>query len=224
MSFISFKNIGAEFEACPHPLLLPTVAVELSLELSVSRLSEYQAILEQMETSTGHGLERSPRNTTDREELQDYRTPVKELSKARSGVHLAFATLRSTMWTTEFVLKKMCWVDGGLEARTREALEKVAATRVLTERVEFVQSTIQHALLRGGVQERLEGQHATLFNLITQNDTLLSTSIAQDSREIAAATKRDSSSMKILAFLTTFFFPATFVAVRLYNHSYLFPV
>ncbi|KAL6234066.1 hypothetical protein BDW75DRAFT_241448 [Aspergillus navahoensis] len=51
-----------------------------------------------------------------------------------------------------------------------------------------------------------------LFNLITQNNSLLGTSIAQDSRKVAAASKRDRPSMKIIACLTTFFLPATCVA------------
>ena len=37
--------------------------------------------------------------------------------------------------------------------------------------------------------------------------------IAVDSREIAAASRRDSSAMKIIAVLTTTFLPGTFIAV-----------
>jgi len=37
--------------------------------------------------------------------------------------------------------------------------------------------------------------------------------MAQDSKEIAAASQRDSSSMKIIAMLTTLFLPGTFIAV-----------
>ena len=37
--------------------------------------------------------------------------------------------------------------------------------------------------------------------------------IAVDSKEIAAASRRDSSAMKIIAVLTTIFLPGTFIAV-----------
>ncbi|KAL4875860.1 hypothetical protein BJY04DRAFT_200953 [Aspergillus karnatakaensis] len=202
-----FKNIVGEFEGCSHPLLLPLLALELTLDANVSHLERSQTTLERVEGSTGYGLLEQKGEETS---YQDYRMLVKDLSKARSGYHLALATLHSTQWCAEYILKRIPWVEERLLPETRDKLAD--ASRRLAERTEYTLSTIQHALLRGGVKERLEGQHSTLFNLITQNDSLLSTSIAQDSREIAAASKRDSSSMKILAFLTTFFLPATFAA------------
>jgi hypothetical protein len=39
--------------------------------------------------------------------------------------------------------------------------------------------------------------------------------LAKDSKELAAASKQDSSAMKIIAVLTTLFLPGTFVAVSL---------
>lgn len=53
-----------------------------------------------------------------------------------------------------------------------------------------------------------------VFNLIAQLDGMVNIGLAKDSKEIAAASKRDSSAMKIVAVLTTFFLPGTFVAVR----------
>ncbi|KAL4981324.1 hypothetical protein BDW68DRAFT_193020 [Aspergillus falconensis] len=187
--FTQFYNIIAEFEMCPHPLLLlllllllPLLACELTLDINVDR-------------ATGYGILNERQD-----DLLDHRMLVTHLSKARSWVHLALATLRSTQWCVEFILKKIDWVDERLTPETRGRLKnmygggsmQMDASRALRERAAF---------------------HCTLFSLITQNDSLLSTSIAQDSGEIAAASKRDSSSMKISAFLTTFVLPATFVAV-----------
>jgi hypothetical protein len=48
-----------------------------------------------------------------------------------------------------------------------------------------------------------------------QADTEINIGLSKDSKELAAASKRDSSAMKIIAFLTTLFLPGTFVAVSL---------
>jgi hypothetical protein len=110
-----------------------------------------------MEGATGYGLldEKKAEH-----QIQDYRELVKDLSKARSGVSLALSTLRSTEWCAEYILKKMAWVDERLLPETRNKLGD--ASRILEERTEFTLSAIQHAILRGGVKERLEGQHSTV--------------------------------------------------------------
>jgi Mg2+ and Co2+ transporter CorA len=54
---------------------------------------------------------------------------------------------------------------------------------------------------------------AQLFNLISQRDNDLNIGIARASKELAAASKRDSSAMKIIALMTTLFLPGTFIAV-----------
>ncbi|KAL5044303.1 hypothetical protein BDW71DRAFT_209515 [Aspergillus fruticulosus] len=188
--FTQFYNIIAEFEMCPHPLLLlllllllPLLACELTLDINVDRLERYQMTLEQM---GGDG-----------DDLLDHRMLVTHLSKARSWVHLALATLRSTQWCVEFILKKIDWVDERLTPETRGRLKN----------------------MYGGGSMQMDAPRALRERaaLITQNDSLLSTSIAQDSGEIAAASKRDSSSMKISAFLTTFVLPATFVAQTFFS-------
>ena len=55
---------------------------------------------------------------------------------------------------------------------------------------------------------------------VAQRDTELSLNLARTSAETALAAKRDSSSMKIIAVLTTLFLPPTFVAViqSLWSH------
>lgn len=55
-------------------------------------------------------------------------------------------------------------------------------------------------------------QIQVLFNLITRNDQLLMTTLAEDSRYLARESKRDSTSMKAIAAVTMCFLPATFVA------------
>ncbi|KAJ4148056.1 hypothetical protein LMH87_002544 [Akanthomyces muscarius] len=76
-----------------------------------------------------------------------------------------------------------------------------------------------------GMRERRElQQNVQLFNLIAQADSLVNISLAKESREAAVASKQDSSAMKIIALLTTFFLPggtliATFFAMPLFDWS-----
>jgi len=63
--------------------------------------------------------------------------------------------------------------------------------------------------------------YVQVYNYIAQKDARInqklseySTELAADSREIAAAAKRDSSAMKGIAFLTMVFLPGTYTAVR----------
>ena len=51
-----------------------------------------------------------------------------------------------------------------------------------------------------------------MFNIIYQNDTLSTLEIARDSKTLALATQRDSTSMKTLAVVTMVFLPGTFTA------------
>ena len=53
-----------------------------------------------------------------------------------------------------------------------------------------------------------------MYNFIAQRDNQLSQSIGAHSREIAAATKMDSTAMKGIAVVTMLFLPGTFFAVR----------
>jgi hypothetical protein len=59
-----------------------------------------------------------------------------------------------------------------------------------------------------------------VFSLIAQMDGTVNIELAKDSKEIAAASRRDSSAMKIVAVLTTAFLPGTFMAVS-YNQPFL---
>ena len=51
-----------------------------------------------------------------------------------------------------------------------------------------------------------------LYNFITQQEARLSIQVAQDSRNLASATREDSNAMKTLAAVTVVFLPSTSVA------------
>ncbi|KAI4221520.1 MAG: hypothetical protein LQ349_007823 [Xanthoria aureola] len=60
---------------------------------------------------------------------------------------------------------------------------------------------------------RVDLQMRVLYNLMQQEDSTLSRSVALDSKKLAEASTRDSSSMKAVAVLTMVFLPSTAVAV-----------
>jgi hypothetical protein len=52
-----------------------------------------------------------------------------------------------------------------------------------------------------------------LYSLISQRDSKINILVAEDSKKIALAAKRDSTAMKTISVLTMVFLPGTFVAV-----------
>ena len=91
-------------------------------------------------------------------------------------------------------------------AARQRVLDLQSATALLSSRAEM--QTVDTDF----IQHRISVQLTALQHLIQQNDTLISQSVAQDSRVLAMASQRDSSSMKTLAVVTMFFLPGTFVA------------
>ncbi|RYP84081.1 hypothetical protein DL770_005253 [Monosporascus sp. CRB-9-2] len=65
------------------------------------------------------------------------------------------------------------------------------------------------------LEKRAERLSSTLFALLTHEDAAAGARLAESNTKIAAATKRDSSSMKTVAIMTMAFLPGTFFAALL---------
>ncbi|KEF56270.1 uncharacterized protein A1O9_07851 [Exophiala aquamarina CBS 119918] len=76
----------------------------------------------------------------------------------------------------------------------------------------LVRTTNIHHLDANVCAVRTKAQLTALFHIIAQNDVVLSHEISKDSRLLALAAQRDSSSMKCLAVVAMFFLPGTFVS------------
>ena len=63
------------------------------------------------------------------------------------------------------------------------------------------------------VQKRMQVQISVLYSLVSQRDNRVNIELAQDSRKIAQAAKKDSKIMKVIAALTLIFLPATLISV-----------
>jgi Mg2+ and Co2+ transporter CorA len=62
------------------------------------------------------------------------------------------------------------------------------------------------------LERRAERQVTATFHLVNQANAFTNLAVARDTKTLAIASKRDSSSMKILAAVTTAFLPGAFVA------------
>ncbi|KAK4223360.1 hypothetical protein QBC38DRAFT_487827 [Podospora fimiseda] len=62
------------------------------------------------------------------------------------------------------------------------------------------------------LESRVKNQSSVLFSFLTHQDSMINLQVANASRDLAEAARRDGSSMKTIAVLTMAFLPATFLA------------
>ena len=112
-----------------------------------------------------------------------------------------------------FALKHLEATNGAFSHQAcKSRLAKASAT--LLGRTRFSIAALETlGLEHNSNQSRLETQKLIVSNLIAQQDLNVSLKLSQDSNEIAAASRRDSSIMRIIAILGMVFLPATFTVV-----------
>ncbi|KAB8270699.1 hypothetical protein BDV30DRAFT_214742 [Aspergillus minisclerotigenes] len=199
-----FDKLISQFSACSHPLLLPLIAVEITFELTACLLLRPALItLREIEGQTGYDINA---HGDDKINLSDdLRALIQRLGDGQSKLFSALSTIRSARLSTEFIQRKLRHLNKVLPDEVKGRLEH--PSDLLEERIEYLLSNMENALLYEGITERMETQQTVVFNLIAQLDGMVNIGLAKDSKEIAAASKRDSSAMKIVAVLTTFFLP-----------------
>ena len=85
----------------------------------------------------------------------------------------------------------------------------------LEHRVKLMQSSLKYMSVEGkNLSSRLVSQIRAATSLVAQQDVALSHQTAMDSKEIAAAARRDGVAMKIIAGVGAVFLPGTIIAVR----------
>ncbi|KAL1839190.1 hypothetical protein VTK73DRAFT_4107 [Phialemonium thermophilum] len=88
-----------------------------------------------------------------------------------------------------------------------------AAQRILAHHVRLVQHRVRmQAVDNEYVQQRIQVQIAALSHLIAQQDNAMAFETADATRLLSESSRRDSSSMKMLALVAMFFLPGSFVA------------
>ena len=83
----------------------------------------------------------------------------------------------------------------------------------LDDMIEHLLNYVSNLRFRNSSEQKRTQTHlAVVFNFMAQKDNLVNISLANDSRRIAAASKRDSTAMKTIAVVTMFFLPGTYIA------------
>ncbi|KAH8816952.1 hypothetical protein F5884DRAFT_240788 [Xylogone sp. PMI_703] len=205
-----FDVFSPQFLVCSHPILLPILTIEGLLECAMVDIEEIFQRLIDIEKQTGFSDYEK-----DSEDEIDYQQVVRRLGELNSYYAANTSALLTFLGSTKILQRKLMQMDGKLckNEDKDESLEKpVKYSTGLRDRIEYLISSVEQALLYGNLQVRLQAQQQVVFNLIAQSDTKVNIELAKDSRELAAASKQDSSAMKIIAVLTTLFLPGTYVA------------
>lgn len=213
--------------AC-HPMLLAVLAAEVALDHNWARMQNISQNLRLVEIQTGHGLGALSMRPNYRIDVGSLPVPLSRLS-ADVGIQEIY--MRSVLKLLHFILDSTDYFEAHY-GHLRRGLDQLTML-ALRERVQYLLSSSDHRQMmlddfRQTVQSHFSTVYLTLrgrasgmlmgilqvHNLITQRDSLRNMDLGKDTKEIAAASKRDSSAMKTIAVLTMVFLPGTFVSVR----------
>jgi hypothetical protein len=208
-----FNFLPTQFLACPHPILLSILFIEQTLYTRVGDISLVVDALKFVEKMTGFTSEVGGETETEDLRLQD-------IVKVLGEQHAYYSTIETSLLACKLTIatfkRELDYMDSeGLPNAVKGELSTPVPR--LRDCIKYLESTLEHTLLNGNIRTRLQAQQQVVFNLMAQEDTKILISLAKH----AAASKQDSSAMKIIAMLTTLFLPGTFVAVSLPIHYLL---
>ncbi|KAI1411988.1 glycoside hydrolase family 31 protein [Hypoxylon sp. FL1857] len=169
---------------------------EISYRAHVVRLTERQ---------TGYSTHSS--SIEERLGMESLTVSIKEVGEVLNHVANKERHFRLVETILDFIGENAVVDPGGWGAPHDDSTEKlVAAIPLLRRRMHASQEYLKY------LKERAERLSTVLFALLTHEDSATHAELADASRKIAEAAKRDSSSMKTVAIMTMAFLPATFFA------------
>ncbi|KAK4185125.1 hypothetical protein QBC35DRAFT_30253 [Podospora australis] len=183
----------------PSPLYLPFV---LGINSSIwwERSLIYVLVLVRIvESKTGHGSWGSGNFEEERDSIPKL---TAELGSAQNRVGNIVKHLEIFKDLFEYMEN----YHNEDDERKGEDKRLIDALRI--QRQQMRAAEVQCAYLEG----RIRNQSAVLFAFLTHEDSKYNIEIANASRKLAEATRRDGSSMKTIAVLTMAFLPGTFLA------------
>ena len=198
-----------------HPLALPLLIIDLETTLTMVDCQQWLTELQKLERETGqrpHGtMEYRP---VDPLEI-DFPKVVKELNACSVFVRLIE---RESECVLEQLRVMRITIDE-LEAQQipQPCLQMQNAAKRLRRQVDFLTTSRTSLLIRlREIQRGAQTQLNFVYNFTAQRDSILNLETAKVTKELAVASKRDSSAMKTIAVLTMVFLPGTFLAVSNY--------
>ncbi|KAL8696062.1 MAG: hypothetical protein Q9201_007843 [Fulgogasparrea decipioides] len=196
--------LGSQKRLVRHPMFLGFVVAIVRSKLIDDDIRRINSEIISVENRTRHSPGHTPWQNTARGSyaalsalMSGSATSVATVEFETAVVSEILNTLLGYRWPQES--ERPNWIDSIIE-------EVSDCVRILQQQLNAQEQKFRHLSLRANIQL------TALFNLITQQETRLSISVAQDSRTLAAATKDDSTAMKTLPAVTVVFLPSTFVA------------
>ncbi|KAI0384083.1 hypothetical protein F5Y04DRAFT_235340 [Hypomontagnella monticulosa] len=211
ISFLSVReSIKSQFPEFSHPLLIPTLMVELTAADLLNELGSIHLRLADVEGQTGYGdWGKEPIAEMG---VRDYHRLARLLGMLDCRFSFMEVAVQCAGMMNDFTLQELDRLKEYTNSTRLRQLKGIMNSSCLKQRVELLASNIKHLEMFGAIRKRMQTQQNVLFNLISQQENILNLEIARSSRELAAASRRDSSSMKIIAVITTLFLPGTFIS------------
>jgi hypothetical protein len=201
-----------------NPLSIPIIIASILMDtLRIEREKYLNKIIEMDGHIEETVQQRNREPWSQRLQPKDHRSFFHDLSKRQQDL----GRIQTLIERSNHIVK--------FAAETDQTWQGPQISAHLHGRIQIIQNSLEHMsveinILRG----RLESQLMIVGNLITQQDIVLTSQIAEDSKAIAegskaiaAATRRDGVAMKIIAGVGAVFLPATVISVRSINRGQL---
>ncbi|KAH8591297.1 hypothetical protein B0O99DRAFT_578626 [Bisporella sp. PMI_857] len=209
-------RLTAFFESNKHyihsPVFVPYVASLYNNDLYDTELKSNQIpTLKWLESRVRHGPTSYHLPMNQRYDMNDLTNALQFLGRVQCDIANIQRHLRLFGAVKAFLRTKSGQDLSSVNAEARSAVEKsteylLEALDLLSYRADASNEYLIYLTVRA---ERLS---AVIFALLTHEDSAINADLANSSRELAAAAKRDSSSMKTIAVMTMIFLPGTFFA------------
>jgi hypothetical protein len=194
-----------------NPLSIPVLIASILMDKLRTERDEFVNKIKKMEDDVEETVQQRNREPwSQRLRPKDYRSIFHDLSKRERDL----GRIQMLIERNNLIVK--------FAAETEKTWRGPQISADLYGRIELIRNSLEFMSMEiKNLFGRLKSQVMIVTNLVAQQDIVLSSQIAEDSKEIAkdskaitAATRRDGVAMKIIAGVGAVFLPATVISVR----------